>query len=255
MSVCSRGCSWCQSWNSHFFVAVMLLPLVCPPHRSHQHSSGSSMQEKVPGRENWEFVYPNAVALNWLQLFLKIFLGFWAFKSQATGETQVKPNPVKKKPKLLIRWKLHFLIVNSENILPGICLGEGFVRAELKKKKSELNSIVNGKEKSWISVKIRTFSFKCCGKGALVTSRFWEESRKSSWADGWLALSMDAAGSANLGMLKQAVIPRFPAQHLLSQLPRLGVQRESCAGPEGPPGPLPCRENKIWSNLHQEGEF
>lgn len=55
-----------------FSVAVMLWPLVCPPH----HSSGSSTQEKVPGRENWEFVYPKAMAVNWLQLFLKIFLGF-----------------------------------------------------------------------------------------------------------------------------------------------------------------------------------
>lgn len=62
----------------------------------------------------------------------------------------MKPNPVEKKAKLLIRSILHFLIVNSENILPGIWLGEGFVRAELKKNKikSELNSIVNGKEKS-----------------------------------------------------------------------------------------------------------
>lgn len=55
-----------------FAVAVMLSPPVCPPH----HSSGSSTQEKVPGRENWEFVYPKAMAVNWLQLFLKIFLGF-----------------------------------------------------------------------------------------------------------------------------------------------------------------------------------
>lgn len=55
-----------------FSVAVMLSPPVCPPH----HSSGSSRQEKVPGRENWEFVYPKAMAVNWLQLFLKIFLGF-----------------------------------------------------------------------------------------------------------------------------------------------------------------------------------
>lgn len=61
-------------------MAVMLLPPtpapVCPRHGSHHHSSGLSTQEKVPGRENWEFVYPNAVAVNWLQLFIKIFLGF-----------------------------------------------------------------------------------------------------------------------------------------------------------------------------------
>lgn len=78
----------------------------------------------------------------------------------AGNRRKVKPNPVKKKPKLLIRWILHFLKVNSENRLPGICLGEGFIRAELKKKISELNSIVNGKEKSWISVKTRTFFFQ-----------------------------------------------------------------------------------------------
>lgn len=79
---------------------------------------------------------------------------------------------------------------------------------------------------------------------------------------GWLALSMDAAGSANLGMLKQAVIPRFPAhghppeptaQHSIScpSSWRLSVQRKSCAGLEGAPGPLTRGENKIWSNLHR----
>lgn len=123
-----------------FFVAVKLSPLFCPPHRSHHHSSGSSTQEKVPGRKNWEFVYPKAMAVNWLQLFLKIFLGFDHSSCRQQEKTQVKPNPIKKKPKLLIRWILHFLIVNSENILPGICLGEGL-------KKSKLNYIVNGKEK------------------------------------------------------------------------------------------------------------
>lgn len=78
---------------------------------------------------------------------------------------------------------------------------------------------------------------------------------------GWLALSMDAAGRASLGKLNQAVIPaqgHFPseptAQHSIScpSSWRLSVQRKSCAGLEAPPGPLTCRENKTWSNLHPQ---
>lgn len=46
----------------------------------------------------------------------------------------MKANPIKKNPKLLIRCILHFLIVNSENILLRICLGKDFFTGRIQKK-------------------------------------------------------------------------------------------------------------------------
>lgn len=71
---------------------------------------------------------------------------------------QMETKPIiKQTTKLFIRCILHLLIVNSENILLSICLGEDFfVRVEWKKNIATKNNfIVNGKEKSFISVRIR----------------------------------------------------------------------------------------------------
>lgn len=83
-------------------------------------------------------------------------------------------------------------------------------------------------------------------------------SSKSPLADEQWVTGTDGAGSAKLGMLNQAEIPRFPAQGHAPEpstaspvpAPGLGVQRKSCAGLEELPWPFTCRENKICSNLH-----
>lgn len=71
---------------------------ICPPHGCHHHSSGSNTQEKVPGRENWEFVYPNAVAVNWLRLFIKIFLGLDHSRHRQQDKHRWNPTPLKRNP-------------------------------------------------------------------------------------------------------------------------------------------------------------
>lgn len=84
--LCSRGCSRGQRTvpepHSLFSGGFVWPHCLCrqlwfegTPTSHQQHTSGSNTREKVPGRENWELVYPNAVAVNWLQLFTKIFCG------------------------------------------------------------------------------------------------------------------------------------------------------------------------------------
>lgn len=109
-----------------FFVAAassLSSPWKPPPRRKRsQEGKTGSLFIQMP----WQWIGCNYSLKYSLVLIIQV-----AGNRRNTGETQ----PHQKKLKLLIRWILHFLIVNSENIVPGICLGEGFVRAELKKNK------------------------------------------------------------------------------------------------------------------------
>lgn len=126
----------------------------------------------------------------------------------------------------------------------------------LKKKKikiSELNSTVNGKEKIMNFGKNQNiFLPNAVGKNLWSAAHFerqiferpegpgnhpWLMGRGwRHWA--WMCKPWDATTDS-----QHRDIPQSPAQHLLSQL-------QPSAGLQGPPGPLTCRENKIWSNLH-----
>lgn len=92
MSVCPRGCSRCQSWNSQDFLCR--LRFVLPTTAQGQ----AGRKRSQAGRESWEFVYPKAMAVNWLQLFLKIFLGFDHSSRRQQEKHRWNPTPLKRNP-------------------------------------------------------------------------------------------------------------------------------------------------------------